>query len=64
MRLLKRIFGWNTGQTALIFNEPSAPQFKNEEAEPEEDHCSEASDTEEEQRVIEKVPTKIEVKGN
>lgn len=31
MRLLKRIFGWNSGQAALINQKPIAPQFTSEE---------------------------------
>ena len=44
MRLLKRIFGWNSGQAALINQKPIVPQFTSEEEPSEEDPLLEVID--------------------
>jgi FixJ family two-component response regulator len=65
MRLLKRIFGWNNGQSALIWGNKKqiAPQFTSKPLE-EEDLLEQIEDAEEEtiEEVIEPEPVKTEVK--
>lgn len=60
MRLLKRIFGWNSGQSSLIWGDKKqiAPQFTSKPLE------EEVEDAEEEtvDEVIEPEPVKTEVK--
>ena len=64
MRLLKRIFGWNSGQDALINQKPIAPQFTSEEEgqEEEEDILASSEIREDRLEAVEETPTKTEVK--
>ena len=65
IRLLKRIFGWNTGQADLIWGDEKqiAPQFTNKSLE-EDDLLEEVEAAEEEivEEVIEPEPVKTKVK--
>ena len=59
MRLLKRIFGWNSGQSALIFNQtPVEQQFTSEE----EDILASSEIREDRLEAVEETPAKTEVK--
>ena len=65
MRLLKRIFGWNSGQSALIFNQtPVEQQFTSEEEgqEEEEDILASSEIREDRFEAVEETPAKTEVK--
>lgn len=59
MRLLKRIFGWNSGQDALINQQPVAPQFTSDEDEAPMDG---EQDIIIEEEPVEETPAKTEVK--
>ena len=65
MRLLKRIFGWNTGQADLIWGDEKqiAPQFTDKSLE-EDDLLEEVEAAEEEtvEEAVEPEPVKTEVK--
>ena len=71
MRLLKSIFGWNSGQSALIFNQkPVEQQFTSDEEEHElvgqeeekEEILVSSKIREDRLETVEETPTKTEVK--
>jgi len=66
IRLLKRIFGWNTGQADLIWGDEKqiAPQFTDKSSE-EDDLLEEVEAAEEEtvEEVIEPVKTEVKLGG-